>query len=257
MSGLMRGLVATAARTLKVGKSELPTLDTSGNLKVTLAGSAGGAAAAAADATANPTLGGMLSYVLGYNGATWDRVRVAVVAKTATFTGLLNTLPLGRFNNSPPTLTDGDAQLLQLTSAGNLRAEEQKAPVAEDNANGVFAVLPKPVVGGTYSPTRSHGLGALPGNIKASAGNLLGLYAVNRNAAVRYLQLFNSTGAPSGTPLCQFLLVATTGTVLLDQGFFGQGGWDFATGITVGISSTAGSYTAATAADHDFSVVYK
>lgn len=85
------------------------------------------ASAAAADATANPTLVGRLAYLMGFNGATWDRVRTAIVAKTATFTGILNTLPLGRYNLTPATLTDGDAQLLQLDASGNLRAAEQYA----------------------------------------------------------------------------------------------------------------------------------
>jgi hypothetical protein len=101
-----------------------------------------GAASAAADATANPTLESFLSFLMGFNGTTWDRVRTAVVAKVAASgaTGILNTLGLGRYNLSPATLTDGDVQLLQLDSAGNMRTADQFQPVAEDNTVGVIKV---------------------------------------------------------------------------------------------------------------------
>lgn len=43
--------------------------------------SSGAAAAALGDATTNPTAGGAAAYLEGYNGATWDRVRVQKTRK--------------------------------------------------------------------------------------------------------------------------------------------------------------------------------
>lgn len=106
-------------------------------------------------------------------------------------------------------------------------------------------------------------LAAVSGTAKASSGHLRGLCAVNRNAAVRYLQLFDSASAPNtgAVPIFQFpvptALSTTAVGMLVLSDIFGPDGWAFSNGITWGFSSaTNGTYTAATAADHDFVAVY-
>ena len=69
-------------------------------------------------------------------------------------------------------------------------------------------------------------------SLKASAGTLYVLYAVNLNAAVRYLKLYNKASAPTvgtDTPVATLPIPAsTTGAgFVLDLG----PGFDFATGI--------------------------
>jgi hypothetical protein len=91
---------------------------------------------------------------------------------------------------------------------------------------------------------------------KAATGFLLAVNATNQNAAVRYLQVFNSATAPAtgAIPVYAFVLPAGTAAapsiVNLTKEFFGAGGASFAAGIAFGVSTTLGTYTAATAADH-------
>jgi len=80
------------------------------------------AAAAPADATANTVGGGLVkSLSFGFNGTTWDRLRTAIASATATVTGLLNTLPLGKYNATEPTLTDGQVVNLQFNTKGHAK----------------------------------------------------------------------------------------------------------------------------------------
>lgn len=95
---------------------------------------------------------------------------------------------------------------------------------------------------------------------KAAAGSLLAITASNRNAAVRYLQVFNSTSS-TATVLFQWPIPAITGTtavgtVAVDSKFFSDNGWPFSIGITWGVSTTSGSYVAATAGEHDVAGTY-
>ncbi|HYM97648.1 MAG TPA: hypothetical protein VET26_10115 [Candidatus Sulfotelmatobacter sp.] len=107
----------------------------------------------------------------------------------------------------------------------------------------------------------SANLAAVSGTAKAASGQLFGLFATNRNAAVRYLMVFDQPGAPNtgSAPVFEFPVSAITsttavGTLALGSNFFAPG-WTFSNGITWGFSSTSGTYTAATAADHDLLLV--
>lgn len=91
-------------------------------------------------------------------------------------------------------------------------------------------------------------------NIKSGATRLRSIHAMNRNAAGRYLQVFNSTGG-TGTVYYQWLIPSGS-WIELGNDFFMDEGWSFPTGLTVGISTTDGSYVAATDADHDFGGSY-
>lgn len=98
---------------------------------------------------------------------------------------------------------------------------------------------------------------ATTANVKATSGSLLSIAATNRNAGIRYLQLFNSTSS-TATVLYQWPIAASAAsTLILGTDFFTQMGWTFSTGITWGVSTTAGSYVAATAGETDVSGTYR
>jgi hypothetical protein len=94
---------------------------------------------------------------------------------------------------------------------------------------------------------------------KAAAGQLYSVYATNVNAAVRYLQIYDVNGSPSGTPIFSFPIPAGTAaspaSVIIDNPF-GPNGYYFANGITWAISTTNGTYTAGTPSDHNLNLVY-
>lgn len=182
----------------------------------------GSAAAAAADNMANPTASQILNYAFLYDGTTWDRWRGTSVA-----------------------------------GAGNVA--EQLAPGAEDNTNGIYATIPKPLAVSTYCATLFSQLGTDPDvSVKASAGNVFSAYCHNLNAAARYLQLHNKASAPANpdVPLLTFLVPAQSAIVIGEE-FFGQSGVNFSTGIAYGFSTTELTYTAGAAADQTAHVRYK
>jgi hypothetical protein len=61
------------------------------------------------------------SWLHGYNGTTWDRIRAGLTGTTATPTGFLNNLPYGQYNATPLSLADTHWASLQLDSAGALK----------------------------------------------------------------------------------------------------------------------------------------
>lgn len=63
------------------------------------------------------------AWLWGFNGTSWDRIRTGATGATSTLTGFLNALPFGRYNLTPPTLTDGQVVALQLNSAGSLKVD--------------------------------------------------------------------------------------------------------------------------------------
>ena len=93
---------------------------------------------------------------------------------------------------------------------------------------------------------------------KASAGYLLGVIASNKNVALRYLQIFNKNAAPvnGDTPVTGGVFEIPAGsasapsTFFLDSADLGTNGMFLDKGIAIGISTTAATFTAATATDH-------
>jgi len=96
--------------------------------------------------------------------------------------------------------------------------------------------------------------GSVAGVAKASAGNLMSISASNSNAATRYLQIFDQNIVPilNDIPVLEWQIV-TSAQILV--------GYDFLngkpmSGIAWGVSTTSGSYTAATAAQHNVEGTY-
>ena len=179
------------------------------------------AAAALADATANPTTTVVGAMMEGFNGTTWDRIRV--------------------------------------DSSMNLKTAEQYAAVAEDNTNGIIAQIEKPLATNTYAPSIFLDAGtATTLNIKSSAGNLLSFWCSNANAAVRYFQIHNTATTPAGgATALWYIAIPAGGTVVVDKSHFPGSGLYGGTGLAWAVSTTAATYTAATAGEHTKGGFYK
>lgn len=84
--------------------------------------------------------------------------------------------------------------------------------------------------------------------------------AINGDASPRYFQVFDSTTAPTSgaVPAGQWMLPpvsgSTPGEVMAGTDVLTGSGWAVTNGIAWGISTTRGSYTAATASEHDVTV---
>lgn len=101
------------------------------------------AAAALADATANPTVPAVGTFGHSFGGTTWDRIRSGLSAATSTLTGYINMLPFGKYNATPPTLSDGQSVIMQVDSAGNQKVSLATLVEGEDQTLHRMGVLPK------------------------------------------------------------------------------------------------------------------
>lgn len=115
------------------------------------------AAVLAADAMAKPTTTSVLSWLVGYNGTTGDLIRSGLVAVQTSFVGLLNTISMGRYNATPPTLADGNVAPTQQDARGNTKV------AINDGANQV-AVNTAAADGAALGVNRLSTLAALLGH---------------------------------------------------------------------------------------------
>lgn len=247
-------VISSGSLTANIGTTNGLALDTT---LTTLSGKFA-STTALADTTTNPTVTNIGIFNQVFNGTTWDRTRSGLLGAQSSGTGIQNTLSMGRYNASAPTLTDGQMINNQLDINGNQKIIEQFAPVAEDNANGVIAVQSKPTASATYSPTVYTNYGsAITQNIKATSGNVFSFAAQNLNAAARYMQFFNTATTPSAGAVPALAFPINPGLTTILNTFFSSAGINFTTGIAMGISTTSGTYTAATAAEHLTIITYK
>ncbi len=115
----------------------------------------------------------------------------------------------------------------------------------------------------TSTPLRVSAMGtAASGVIKNSPGTLFSIACTNLSANARYIQLFNTTSAPSAgaTPFRSYPLYSSGGFTVIDAQLWGaiqsSIGLSFSTGISWGFSTTALTYTAGTATDCIFEASY-
>ena len=94
--------------------------------------------------------------------------------------------------------------------------------------------------------------------VKASAGSLLSFQVTNRSASTVYVFLVDKATAvaPGDTPKGCPIPVPAGAQIELGTLFFTTAGWAFATGISIGVSSSNTTYTAGVAADHDISATF-
>lgn len=92
--------------------------------------------------------------------------------------------------------------------------------------------------------------------VKNAQGFLNSLIATNINAAIRYLQVFSQNTAPAtgNVPVLSLPIPAGSATApgvwTLGDDFLGKDGLWLVGGIAIGVSTTAATFTAATATDH-------
>lgn len=164
------------------------------------------------------------------------------------------------YNATPPTLADGGFGGFQSDERGNLKVYLASLLSGEDTTNNVIGTVRKHPVVSTYSPSISTSFGtATTANAKATAGVLKGFYVSNVNAAIRYFQIFNTTGAT--TPVVMsFAIAAGSATVpqflSIGESILGANGYYCSTGITWGLSTTRDSYVAGTNTDHQVHLFY-
>lgn len=68
------------------------------------------------------------SYVSAFNGSTWDRVRAGITGAVSVVTGYKNMIWVGKFNSTPPTLTNGQFIEPQFDVNGNLKTVAAGTP---------------------------------------------------------------------------------------------------------------------------------
>lgn len=173
----------------------------------------------------------------------------------------------GVYRATQPTFTDGQRVDAQFDIHGNQLVTLATGVAGEDFSSNVLGVVSKPVSSSEYSALASVVLGSAAGaavavNAKNVAGILYSIYANNRNADVRYLQIFNNHGAPAAgaTPMLSFAIPAGTatspGVLQLPGNFFGPNGLYVNKAIGWAVSTTPATLTLATVTDHDVHVFY-
>jgi hypothetical protein len=101
------------------------------------------------------------------------------------------------------------------------------------------------------------------GEVGSAAVTLRSITVTSQNAAMRYLQLFDTTTALAGgeTPLVAYPINPGSSTNLsnisLGEPDFGPNGLYFDKGLIWAVSTTLATYTAATAADHTVNGFYQ
>jgi hypothetical protein len=93
---------------------------------------------------------------------------------------------------------------------------------------------------------------------RATPGRVFSCLPVSANAALRYFQLFDRTTALAGGEVPTILIPVPNGYIgplAFGPELFTVDGTPFFNGIVWGFSTTAATYTAATAADHDVTLL--
>jgi len=98
--------------------------------------------------------------------------------------------------------------------------------------------------------------------VHAAPVTLISVSASNKNTALRFLQLFNKVAAPVLGDVPDITLSLPGGTpanpaiIKLGTEFWGEDGIPFSVGLSVGISTTAATFTPATVTDHIVGGIY-
>ena len=157
---------------------------------------------------------------VGYARMSLDRKQIMAgaylddVAFTPAGSNSYGVMMMGQADDTTPDSVDeGDAGALRITLTRYLKVSQGDLISGEDQTNNVLQVVEKPLAVSTYAPTNDVSAAAEASSVsKASAGTLYGFTFSNGNAAVRYLQFFNSTTVPADTtvPTLVFSCPATS-----------------------------------------------
>jgi hypothetical protein len=228
--------------------------------------------------------GGIVSYTISnsvvtltslYNTANTVTTGTPLPANYYGFVGSLS----GAVYESRSALPDGTVNTAPAAGCNKLGAQSQyvalgRVPLVDieragggttgsDAANGVTPTAQKPVIAATYSDSIDVSYGTAINHRSKNAAGLFKAFDVsNVNAALRWFQIHNTGTALAGSevPIESFPIPAGSasqpGNKTLGYDFFGPNGIYCSTGITWAMSTTQGTYTAATAADHNVIVHY-
>lgn len=155
---------------------------------------------------------------------------------------------LGNFPAVNPLTVAGDVPVSLVDLSGNQTGI----------ATNPLRIAAASVASSTGAPTRFADLGSnATANVKATPGNVFGLYCNNGNVSDRYLHLHNTATTPSAAavPLYTFRVPAG-GDIVIGTDFFTQTGAYFSVGIAFAFSTTKNTYTAGTASDQSTLVHY-
>lgn len=110
--------------------------------------------------------------------------------------------------------------------------------------------------GATVSGANLYSVFASASGDDTGALQVQSLVMVNRNASLRYLQVSDSASPPTNGAVPAFQIpVGAQQAFVIGSDFFGPPpGMRFVNGLSWGYSTTSGTFTAATAADHDLLV---
>lgn len=170
--------------------------------------------------------------LLGFNGTTFDRLRSGVIGAISSVLGFLNVLPAGRYNLTPPTLTDGQFLGFQINQNGDLKVTRVDTTLFIDSTlTALGATSARPVSGyrhycyqltisgigtsvsirpeGTLrsSPTATDWYSLLPAN-ELLTYNANGTYRVLMNDQLDVSVRLNLTSIVGGTPTINVVFVA-------------------------------------------------
>ncbi len=227
------------------------------------------AASATADAEASATaMSRIATRLMGFNGATWDRIAAGLVAVSSTFTGMLTVLPWGIFHTAPTVRTNGQGGPLETAASGSLLVQEGLAPAYENGTDSVANVSPGAVASSTLAwstfSSASGGQVAVGKIVKATPGRIRRIHVRNSNATTGlWFQLFDSATLPTtastvskGSWFIGSQTIAGQGSAADRIIDFGAEGLYCATGITLAASSTIDIFTVLVATDSHFLVEY-
>lgn len=229
------------------------------------------AAAPLADNFANPTTTSVFALGGVWDGSTWDRspgnstdgllvnlganndiIATGNVASGATDSG--NPVKVGgKYNSTPPTLTDGQRGDLQLDSAGNLKVN--LATQLDETNDKVQAALKASATATGCDTYFSTTLAATATSVKASAGSIYGWDISNGGGANLYIQIFDlATGSVTPgttTPKMSILVPAGGGN---DKTFSAP--ITFGTAMTI-IATTTSTGSSAPGTSPVVNILYK
>lgn len=156
----------------------------------TVGSAAPGVSTSGSDAESNTSnRGKVVSWLMGFNGTTWDRIKAGIVTVTATLTGFLNTLPWAIYHTTAATRTNNQGGPLEADNLGSLKIVEQSAPVYENNTTG------KAVVEENYTNATV----TADGQVKASGGFIRSItFSATAAVTAGLITIYDNT-AESGT----------------------------------------------------------
>lgn len=201
---------------------------------------------AGADSVANPMLASIFSFLMGFNGSDWDRIRTGLTAVASSFLGILNTIPWGIYHTTPTTRTDGQGGPFETDASGNLKHTLATLLSGEDQTNAALAMVRKPLAVSTYTPSKDVSSALEASTIsKATPGNLFRAFGVvDKTAATGkyYIQFLDSATLPADGAVTHIITpIAVNHTNLTDTPFdtgMIEAGVAAGSGIVMVISTT-------------------